>query len=190
MNQKFRTYPIVLVAVALAAVPCAAQAAPAGVITSDTTLKFGQKGVLTLDGWDPTSEKFKSRKAPVAVRVLKIDKGKASDLKNQGLPASATGMVPYYIRSEVSYAGADWEGSPPLFSGQFSDGSSASALITSRDVGPCAYTSTITLNKKQRTGLNCRVVLAPAKVPVVSAYLFHPVGEHKSIKVTWNKTGK
>lgn len=105
-------------------------------ITSDTTLKFGQKGVLTLDGWDPTSEKFKSRKAPVAVRVLKIDKGKASDLKGQGLPAAATGMEPYYIRSEVSYTGADWEGSPPSIGGEFSDGSSASGLITSRAVGP------------------------------------------------------
>jgi hypothetical protein len=187
---KAWTYPVGLVALAMAAVPCAAQAAPAGPITSDTVLKFGVKGVLTLDGWDPTSEKFKSRKAPVAVRVLKVEAGKASDMKNQGLPASTTGMVPFYIRSEVSYTGADWEGSPPLFSGEFSDGSDASALITSRDFGPCAYTSTITLNKKQRTGLSCRVVLAPAKVPVVAAYLFHPVGEHKSIKVTWNKTGK
>lgn len=37
-------------ALGLVAVPCAAQAAPAGVITSYTTLKFDQKGVLELDG--------------------------------------------------------------------------------------------------------------------------------------------
>jgi hypothetical protein len=187
---KSWTFPVGLLALAMAAVPCAAVAAPAGPITEDTTLKFGQKGVLVLGGWDPSAEKFTSRKAPVGVRVLKIDKGKASDMKGQGLPASATGMVPFYIRTEVSYAGADWTGSPPLMGGEFSDGSSASGVITSRDFGPCAYTSDITLSKKQRTGLSCRVVLAPATVPVVAAWMFNTVGEHKSIKVTWNKTGK
>lgn len=156
-------------------------------ITSDTILKFGQKGVLNLDGFD---ENAKTRKSPVAVRVLKIEKGKASDLKGQALPASATGMVPYYIRAELSYAGADFQGSAPSFSGEFSDGSDASGLITSRDVGPCAYTSTIRLNKKQRTGLDCTVVLAPPKVPVVSAYFFHSVDKRRSIKVTWTKSGQ
>lgn len=180
-------YPLGLVVLALAAVPCAAEAAPAGVITSDTTLKFGQKGVLNLDGWD---KNFDLRRSPVAVRVLKIEKGKAADMKGKGLPASATGMVPYYIRAELSYAGADFEGSAPPFGGAFSDGSSAGSVITTRDFGPCAYSSSIKLNKKQRTGLDCSVVLAPPKVPVVSAYFFHSVNKQKSIRVAWTKTGR
>lgn len=177
-------------ALALAAAPCAAQAAQPGVITSDTTLKFGQKGTFNLDGWDPNSEKYKARKSAVAVRVLKIDKGKASDLKGHGLPASATGMVPYYIRSELSYAGAEFHGSPPLFGGEFSDGSGAASLITSDAIGPCADTSTITVGKKHRTALDCTTVLAPAKVAVVKASFFYSVDKHRSVKVTWTKTGK
>ena len=187
---KAWTYPIGLVALALAAVPSAAQAAPAPAITSDTTLKFGEKGVLNMDGWDPKSEKFKARKSPVAVRVLKIDKGKAADVKKLRLPAAASGMVPYYIRAELSYAGADFTGSGPLFDGAFSDGSSSTALITSEDVGPCANTDTVTLDKKHKTVLQCTAVLAPAKVPVVSAYLFYSVSEHKSVKVSWTKSGE
>lgn len=74
--------------------------------------------------------------------MLKIDKGKASDLKGQRLPASATGMVPYYIRAELSYAGADFQGPAPAIGGQFSDGSTLFNLKlegqaqgpTSRDV--------------------------------------------------------
>lgn len=184
--RKSWTYPLGLVALGLAAVPCPAQAAPAGVITSDTTLKFGQKGVLNLDGFD---KNFKTRRSPVAVRVLKIEKGKASDLKGQGLPVSTTGMVPYYIRSELSYAGADFQGSAPPFGGAFSDGSDATSLITTRDLGPCAYTSTIRVTKKQRSGLNCTAVLAPPKVPVVGAYFFYSVDKHRSIKMAWTKSG-
>lgn len=187
--MKHRAAAAGFVALALAAVPCAAQAAPAAGITSDTTLKFGEKGVLKLDGWDPKSEKFKARKSAVAVRVIKIDKGKTSDLKGLGLPKSATGMVPYYIRSELSYTGADFTGGGPSFSGAFSDGSGATALITSQDVGPCADTPTVTLDKKHRTVLQCTAVLAPPKVPVVGAYLFYSVDTHKSVKVTWTKKG-
>lgn len=174
-------------ALALAAVPCAAQAGTAKAITTDTTLKIGQKGVLNLDGYD---KNFKSRKADVAVRVTKIEKGKVSDLKGHGLPASATGMVPYYIHSELSYAGADFQGSPVLFGGEFSDGSGAGSVITSENIGPCAHVSDIKLSKKQKTGTACEVALAPPKVPVVSAYTFQSVDKKRSIKVKWTKTGK
>ena len=177
-------------ALALAAAPCAAQAGPAKAITKDTILKIGTKGVLNLDGWDPKSEKFKSRRADVAVRVTKIEKGKVSDLKGLGLPKSATGMVPYYIRSELSYVGADFQGSVPLFDGEFSDGSRAAAILTSRDVGPCAITHTIELSKKQKTSYVCTAVLAPPKVPVVSASVFHPIPKKPAIYVRWTKTGK
>lgn len=180
---KHRATVIGCVALALAAVPGAAHAAPAKEITADTKFKFGQGGVLQLEGFD---EKYKLRKSPVEVRVVQIEKGKISDAKGQGLPVSAKGMVPWYLRAELRYAGADFQGSAPSFGGAFSDGSSAGSLITTRDFGPCAYTSTIRLNKKQRTGRDCSVLLAPRGVPVVSAYLFASVGK-RSVKITWKK---
>lgn len=187
---KHRMVSTVLAALMLAAGAGAASAAPATpapkVTTSDTTLKIGQKVVVRLDGFD---ERFKSRRSPVRVQVVRIEKGKPADLKGSGLPASTTGMVPFYIRAVLSYAGADFQGSAPLFSGSFFDGSRAGAVITSRDIGPCAAGDTIKLSKQQRNGRDCTVVLAPPGVQVVAADIFVQNDKGDSFTVTW-KTKK
>jgi hypothetical protein len=181
---KVRAVPTVLVTLTLAAVPCDAHAAgaPPGVLTSDTTLKIGQTGVLKLDGFD---EHYKPRRSPVGVQVSKIEQGKPSDLNGKGLPVAAKGMVPRYIHSLFSYTNAAYQGSPPPFSGEFADDSNATALIRSENIGPCPYVDNVKLSQQQKTVAACDVVLAPPGVKVVGAFIFVTTDAKRSIEVTW-----
>jgi hypothetical protein len=179
-------------ALALCAAPATAVAAAAtpalaeGAITSDTTFKIGKKARLKLMEYgDQPGEK--KHRVPVDVRVVKIEKGKPADLKGSGLPASTTGMVPWYIRSEIGYAGADFTSIYPSFRGGFSDGSSATSVYFNKKIGSCEETSGPKLNKKQRTVRSCNVVLAPPGVPVDRASTYYSVSEHRSVTVTWKK---
>lgn len=155
-------------------------------ITSDTTLKMGKKGLLELVNYAKSSRE-KNRRVPVDVRVVEIEKGKASDLKGKGFPASATGMVPWYIRVELGYAGGDYDSLFPSFRGGFADGSSTATVLTTEKIGPCKELLGAKLNKKQRIARNCTVVLAPAGVPVVRAFTYHSVSANRSVTVTWKK---
>jgi hypothetical protein len=184
---RARDVSAVLVASALVAVPGAARAAaaPPAVITSDTTLKFGQTGVLKLDGFDGQAKQFKALRAPVGVQVAGIEQGKPSDLNVKGVPTAAKGQVPWYIRSVFSYANADWEGSPPPFLGLFADGSSASALIGADKIGPCVHVDDIILNKQHPSVARCEVVLAPPGEKIVAADTSFNSDAHRPIEVTW-----
>ncbi|MGQ0844340.1 MAG: hypothetical protein ACT4QF_09400 [Sporichthyaceae bacterium] len=187
--RKFSTGVCVLALCAVPSTAVAVESAPGAsgrAITSDTTLKMGKKGLLELVNYAVRSGE-KNRRVPVNVRVVKIEKGKASDLKGKGLPASTTGMVPWYIRSELSYAGGDFDSLFPSFRGGFSDGSTATDLFTNKKIGSCKEASSAKLNKKQRTALNCQVVLAPAGVPVDRAFTYHSATENRSVTVTWKK---
>ena len=162
----------------------AAEATPARlaptVITADTTLKFRQKGVVKVRNLD-------NSKVPVGIRVMKIQKGKPADLKGQGVPPSAKGMVPYYIRVVFSYAGADYRGAPGSFYGKSADGSRGALLITSADIGPCVEDSIITLSKRQPTAPACEVILVPRGVSVVAAEFNETNEAGRLFTVTWQK---
>lgn len=185
--MKLRLVSTALALLALAAAPGAiraAEAAPSApaprVITSDTTLKIGQKGVVKVRRLDNV-------KVPVGIRVVKIQKGKPADLKNKGVPASANGMVPYYIRVVLSYEGADYHGVPGSFYGRSADGSRATLLITSADIGPCNEDSIIKLSKQQRTAVACEVVLVPQGGSVTAAEFSENNEAGRLFTVTWQK---
>ncbi|HEX3827824.1 MAG TPA: hypothetical protein VHV82_11180 [Sporichthyaceae bacterium] len=181
---KVRGVWTVLVASALVAVPGVARAAgPPGLITSETTLKVGQTGLVRMESYDAN---FKVSRVPVSVAVIRIEKGNASDLNGKKLPASAKGLVPWYIHESYTWANADFNGQIADFSGMYSDGSGADAVIGAGNVGDCpAAPNELKLTSKQRTVLACEVVLAHPGVPVVSAGAFFSNSEHDSFEVYW-----
>lgn len=184
---KLRSVSIALAALTLAAGLGPAHAAEVAtakpapkVISSDTTLKIGQKGVVKV-------RSLGNVKVPVGIRVVKIQKGKPADLKGQGLPASTNGMVPFYIRVVLSYAGTDYHGVPGSFNGKTADGYRATLLITSADIGPCNEDSIIKVSKQQRTATACEVVLVPRGATVVAAEFSENNEAGRLFTVTWQK---
>ena len=151
------------------------------VITSDTTLKLGQKGVIKVRNLD-------NKKVPVAIRVTKLQKGKPADLRGQGLrPSDTKGMVPFYIRVVLNYAGADYHGDPGNFYGVSSDGSRSLLLGSSKGIGPCTEDSIVTISKSQRRASACVVVLVARGAKLVAAEFNENNEAGQLFTVAWRK---
>lgn len=185
---KCRTISTALVTLILTAGTSAAYASEQAssdpsppVLTANAELRFGQKAVVNTIAYGGEA-------LPVGITVVKIHKGKPSDLKETDLPPLGDGMVPWYIRSVLSYAGKNFRGGIPSVGGKLSDGSYTAPGVVSGEVKPCTREYGTKLTAKHRTYAYCDIVLAPRGVKVVAAdYRQRNADGSWAFDVTWHK---